>query len=76
VSNSRVSTVTVQADAFAKSVAVESPDGDLLLDDNYFDMEKGTAVLTIVGRDGKPLPPDQIPAGPYRARSVYGTICS
>ena len=70
-----VSTVTVQADAFAKSVAVESPDGDLLLDDNYFDMEKGTAVLTIVGRDGKPLPPDQIPAGPYRARSVYGTIC-
>ena len=71
-----VSTVTVQADAFAKSVAVESPDGDLLLDDNYFDMEKGTAVLTIVGRDGKPLPPDQIPAGPYRARSVYGTICS
>ena len=69
-----VSTVTVQADAFAKSVAVESPDGNLLLDDNYFDMEKGTVVLTIVGRDGKPLPPDQIPAGPYRARSVYGTF--
>lgn len=69
-----VSTVTVQADAFAKSVAVESPDGNLLLDDNYFDMEKGIVVLTIVGRDGKPLPPDQIPAGPYRARSVYGTF--
>ena len=69
-----VSTVTVQAGAFAKSVAVESPDGNLLLDDNYFDMEKGTVVLTIVGRDGKPLSPDQIPAGPYRARSVYGTF--
>ena len=70
----RVSTVTVQTNAFAKSVAVESPDGDLLLDDNYFDMEKGTAVLTIVGRDGNSLPPDQVPAGPYRARSVYETF--
>ncbi|MDD2354915.1 MAG: glycoside hydrolase family 2 protein [Lachnospiraceae bacterium] len=65
--------VAVTSHAFAKSVAVESPDGNLRLDDNFFDMEPGTRVLTVVDENGDPCAEEAMPAGPYRVRSVYGT---
>lgn len=54
--------VTVTSNAFAKWVTVESPDGNLRLSDNFFDMEKGSVTLQIEGEK---------PAGEYRVRSVY-----
>ncbi len=54
--------VTVTAKAYAKWVTVESPDGNLRLGDNFFDMEKGSITLQIEGEK---------PAGAYRVRSVY-----
>ncbi len=41
-------TITVQADAFAQWVEVDSPDSDFILSDNYFDMEAGTRTLTVL----------------------------
>ena len=55
--------ITVQADAFAKGVCIESEDGNLMLSDNFFDMEKGSRTVEIIGA---------APAGPYRVRSVFG----
>ena len=55
--------VTVTSQAYAKAVTVESEDGNLRLDDNFFDMEKGSVTLTIDG---------DVPAGALRVRSVYG----
>ncbi|WP_242622715.1 glycoside hydrolase family 2 protein [Lachnoclostridium sp. Marseille-P6806] len=46
--------VEITAGAYAKAVAVESADGNLRLDDNFFDMEAGTVVLRIVDEDGEP----------------------
>ena len=54
--------VTVTSDAYAKGVCIESEDGNLRLEDNFFDMEKGSRTVKIVG---------QVPAGDYRVRSVY-----
>ena len=41
-------TVTVTADAYARSVEITSGDGDLLLEDNYFDMEPGMRTLRVL----------------------------
>ena len=47
-------TVTVTADAYARSVEISSEDGSLLLEDNYFDMEPGSRTLRILrGGDGE-----------------------
>lgn len=40
--------VVITAKAFAKSVCIESPDTDILLEDNYFDMQPGTRHVKIV----------------------------
>ncbi len=40
--------VTVKASAYAKSVEITSDDGDLILSDNYFDMEKGEKSVRII----------------------------
>lgn len=41
-------TVTVTADAYARSVEIMSGDGSLLLEDNYFDMEPGSRTLRVL----------------------------
>ena len=41
-------TVTVTADAYARSVEISSEDGSLLLEDNYFDMEPGSRTLRVL----------------------------
>ena len=40
--------ITVYSTAYASSVQIESEDGDLLLDDNFFDMEKGERKVRIL----------------------------
>ncbi|HRX07874.1 MAG TPA: glycoside hydrolase family 2 protein [Candidatus Limiplasma sp.] len=54
-------TVTLRADAFAKSVFLESDDPDLLLSDNYFDMNPGEKTLQVLRGSVQGL----------RARSVF-----
>ncbi len=53
--------VIVTADAFAKGVAIDSADGNLLLEDNWFDMNKGERRLKILRGSAEGL----------TARSVY-----
>ncbi len=53
--------ITVTAAAYAKSVEISSPDSDLVLSDNYFDMDAGTVSVRILEGDPKEL----------RVRSVY-----
>jgi beta-mannosidase len=38
----------ISSDCYAKSVQIEGVDGDLLLDDNFFDMEKGEKRIRIL----------------------------
>lgn len=47
--------ITIEAQCYAKSVAIEAEDGDLLLSDNYFDLEKGRAVVQILEGSGRCL---------------------
>ena len=54
-------TVTVTADAYARSVEILPVDGDLLLEDNYFDMEPGSRTLKVL----------RGAAGALSIRSVY-----
>ena len=44
--------ITVEAKAYAKCVEIASEDCDLILSDNYFDMEAGTVTVDIL--EGKP----------------------
>lgn len=53
--------ITVHASAFAKSVEISSPDCDLILSDNYFDMNGGSVTVDILEGEPKEL----------RLRSVY-----
>jgi beta-mannosidase len=45
-------TITVKADAYAKSVEILNRNQDLVLSDNYFDMNAGTKKVKIIS--GKP----------------------
>ena len=47
--------IRVHADAYAKYVAIDSPDTDILLSDNYFDMEKGEREVLIESGNPKVL---------------------
>ena len=40
--------IRIKADAYAKNVCIEGVDGDVFLSDNYFDMERGEHVVTIL----------------------------
>lgn len=40
--------ITVTAKAYAKGVEIDSPDGDLVLSDNYFDMDAGRKTVKIL----------------------------
>ncbi len=40
--------ITVYADAYAKSVEIDSPDSDFILSDNYFDMNAGSKTVKIL----------------------------
>ena len=53
--------ITVTADAFARFVYVESDDPDLLLSDNFFDMNPGTKTVRVLRGNARNL----------RVRSVY-----
>ncbi len=53
--------LTVTAQAYAKSVCIEGADGELFLEDNFFDMEKGSRTVSIERGD----------ATEYIVRSVY-----
>lgn len=53
--------ITVKAEAYAKSVEIISDDCDVVLEDNYFDMEKGERRVRILEGEPKSL----------RLRSVY-----
>ncbi len=54
----------VAAGAYAKSVEILPEDGELVLSDNYFDMEKGERKLRILERSGDF-------SGRVRVRSVF-----
>ncbi len=43
--------ITVFADAYAKSVEIDSPDSDFILSDNYFDMNAGSKTVTVLEGD-------------------------
>lgn len=49
------SLLTVHAAAYAKSVEIYSPDSDLVLSDNYFDMNGGQASVRLISGDPKVL---------------------
>ena len=53
--------ITVYADAYAKSVEIDSPDSDFILSDNYFDMNAGSKTVKILEGTPKTI----------RVRSVY-----
>jgi len=55
------STVTVTADAYAKSVEIFSNDEDFVLSDNYFDVNGDSVTVEILRGDPKNL----------KVRSVY-----
>lgn len=53
--------IIVYADAYAKSVEIDSPDSDFILSDNYFDMNGGSKTIKILEGTPKTI----------RLRSVY-----
>lgn len=53
--------ITVTAAAYAQKVEIEGVDGELLLSDNYFDMEAGSHTVFVLGGDAKEI----------RVKSVY-----
>lgn len=53
--------ITVSARAYARSVEIICDDGDVLLSDNYFDLNAGSRTVRILRGQG----------GKFRARSVY-----
>ena len=40
--------ITVRSEAYAKYVEIDALDGDLILSDNYFDMEKGEVKVRVL----------------------------
>lgn len=54
-------TVTIEADAYARDVEIYSPEDDIVLSDNYFDIHGGSAQVKLLHGDPKTL----------KARSVY-----
>ena len=53
--------ITVSAESFASYVEIDAPDADMVLSDNYFDMNAGSKTVKIL--EGRP--------GTIRLRSVY-----
>ena len=56
------SRITVTAENYARYVAIESEDSDLILSDNYFDMEAGSTTVEVLKGD---------PNGALKLMSVY-----
>lgn len=56
-------TITVTADAYARAVEIDAPDGDFVLSDNYFDMNAGSRTVRVLQGDPS--------ACALRLRSVY-----
>lgn len=53
--------ITITADAYARGVEIDSPDGDFVLSDNYFDMQPGSKTVKILRGNAETL----------QLRSVY-----
>lgn len=53
--------ITVRSEAYAKSVEIDSPDSDFILEDNYFDMNAGERRIKILEGEPKTI----------RLRSVF-----
>ncbi len=47
--------ITIESQAYAQSIEISSPDGDLVLEDNYFDMVEGTRRIKILQGGAKTL---------------------
>jgi beta-mannosidase len=47
--------IIVHSDGYAKSVQIEGVDGDILLEDNFFDMEKGERRIKILSGNATQL---------------------
>ena len=47
--------IIIHSDAYAKSVQIEGVEGDLILEDNFFDMEKGEKRIRILSGESKTL---------------------
>jgi beta-mannosidase len=45
--------VVITSDAYAKAVQIEGVDGDMILEDNFFDMEKGEKRVRILSGKAK-----------------------
>jgi beta-mannosidase len=65
--------VKVMANAFAKSVCVETEAGVLRLDDNFVDLEAGEHTFRVLGSRDFTDPGDTFPDAPLRVRSVFDT---
>ena len=53
--------ITVSAKAYAKSVEIQNGSDDLILSDNFFDMNAGTVTVEVLSGDTRAL----------KLRSVY-----
>ena len=47
--------ITVRSEAYARSVEIDALDGDLILSDNYFDMEKGEVEVRVLSGSAEKL---------------------
>lgn len=47
--------ITIYSESYAKYVEIDSPDSDFVLEDNYFDMEKGSKTVKIVSGQPKTI---------------------
>jgi beta-mannosidase len=47
--------IIVHSDGYAKSVQIEGVDGDILLEDNFFDMEQGERRIKILSGNATQL---------------------
>ena len=47
--------LTITSEAYAKNVYIEGIDGDIFLEDNFFDMEKGKRSVKIISNEAKNL---------------------
>ncbi len=48
-------TITITSEAYAKAIEITSPDGDIVLEDNYFDMQAGSRTLKLLKGSAKTL---------------------
>ena len=63
--------ITVKADAYAKSVEIQNENEDLILSDNYFDMNGGEKKVRILDGEPKQITLRSVYAVSYTHLDVY-----